>query len=213
MENDDGRGKGPPQAGGSSRKEDLRRRRFSTSRSPPRCRCCGSRPSSMRSRSIRRSRAISQSLPSRGWTPGTSSNRSGPCRKRSASFSSPPRRTREEVDGSSSRRSGGSGSIWSISPRRAVMRSICRTVPYIFTIWDLCHLEHPEFPEVTAKPRIRKSGKSFVSRAVVKALTTLTDGLHTTGARLAALRRGGRAFHRDAVLSGPASAGAALLFR
>ncbi len=62
-----------------------------------------------------------------------------------------------------------------------------QTTPYIFTIWDLCHLEHPEFPEVTENREFEKREKLY-SRAVVKATTTLTDGLHTS--RLASQRYG-----------------------
>jgi len=62
-----------------------------------------------------------------------------------------------------------------------------QTTPYIFTIWDLCHLEHPEFPEVTADREFEKREELY-SRAVVKATATLTDGLHTS--RLASQRYG-----------------------
>jgi glycosyltransferase involved in cell wall biosynthesis len=62
-----------------------------------------------------------------------------------------------------------------------------QTTPYIFTIWDLCHLEHPEFPEVTADREFEKREELY-SRAVVKATVTLTDGLHTS--RLASQRYG-----------------------
>lgn len=93
-----------------------------------------------------------------------------------------------------------------------------QTVPYIFTIWDLCHLEHPEFPEVTANREFEKREELY-SRAVVKALTTLTDGLHTTG--LASQRYGvaaerfiempfSPAPHLQTRLSSSADAGAAL---
>ncbi|WP_244554193.1 glycosyltransferase family 1 protein [Agrobacterium sp. DSM 25558] len=54
-----------------------------------------------------------------------------------------------------------------------------QTTPYIFTIWDLCHLEHPEFPEVTEKREFEKR-EALYSRAIVKAVVTLTDGHHTT---------------------------------
>lgn len=62
-----------------------------------------------------------------------------------------------------------------------------QATPYIFTIWDLCHLEHPEFPEVTENREFEKREELY-SRAVVKAAATLTDGLHTS--QLASQRYG-----------------------
>lgn len=62
-----------------------------------------------------------------------------------------------------------------------------QTIPYIFTIWDLCHLEHPEFPEVTENREFEKREELY-SRAVPKAAATLTDGLHTS--QLASRRYG-----------------------
>lgn len=54
-----------------------------------------------------------------------------------------------------------------------------QTTPYIFTIWDLCHLEHPEFPEVTGHREFEKREELY-SRAVPKAVVTLTDGDDTS---------------------------------
>lgn len=62
-----------------------------------------------------------------------------------------------------------------------------QSLPYIFTIWDLCHLEHPEFPEVTLNGEFEKR-ESLYSRATPKAVAVITDSEHTS--RLAAHRYG-----------------------
>ncbi|WP_296041637.1 glycosyltransferase [uncultured Agrobacterium sp.] len=64
-----------------------------------------------------------------------------------------------------------------------------QTTPFIFTIWDLCHLEHPEFPEVCHAREFEKREELF-SKAVAKAFLTITDSEYTT--EIAKNRYGGR---------------------
>lgn len=64
-----------------------------------------------------------------------------------------------------------------------------QTLPYIFTIWDLCHLDHPEFPEVSSGREFEKREDLF-RKAVPKAFLTITDGDYTT--ELASQKYGGR---------------------
>lgn len=64
-----------------------------------------------------------------------------------------------------------------------------QTLPYIFTIWDLCHLDHPEFPEVSSGREFEKREDLF-RKAVPKAFLTITDGDYTT--ELARQKYGGR---------------------
>ncbi|MGR6431466.1 glycosyltransferase [Rhizobium sp. PAMB 3174] len=54
-----------------------------------------------------------------------------------------------------------------------------KTIPYIFTIWDLCHLEHPEFPEAAARDEFAKREARY-SRAIPRAFLNITDSRHTT---------------------------------
>lgn len=62
-------------------------------------------------------------------------------------------------------------------------------LPYIFTIWDLCHLDHPEFPEVSSGREFEKREDLF-RKAVPKAFLTITDGDYTT--EVASQKYGGR---------------------
>jgi len=64
-----------------------------------------------------------------------------------------------------------------------------QTLPYIFTIWDLCHLDHPEFPEVSSGREFEKREDLF-RKAVPKAFLTITDGDYTT--EVASQKYGGR---------------------
>ena len=64
-----------------------------------------------------------------------------------------------------------------------------QTLPYIFTIWDLCHLDHPEFPEVSRGREFENREELFL-KAVPKAFFTITDSDHTT--EVASQRYGGR---------------------
>lgn len=64
-----------------------------------------------------------------------------------------------------------------------------QTIPYIFTIWDLCHLDHPEFPEVCQAREFEKREELF-SKAAPKAFLTITDSDYTT--EIAEKRYGGR---------------------
>ncbi|MFC1695070.1 glycosyltransferase family 4 protein [Pseudomonadota bacterium] len=48
------------------------------------------------------------------------------------------------------------------------------TQNYIFTVWDLCHLEQPEFPEVRAG-RDFEQREELYSRALKKAVSVITD--------------------------------------
>lgn len=64
-----------------------------------------------------------------------------------------------------------------------------QTLPYVFTIWDLCHLDHPEFPEVSSGREFEKREELF-RKAVPKAFLTITDSEYTT--RIAKKRYGGR---------------------
>lgn len=49
-----------------------------------------------------------------------------------------------------------------------------RYLPYIFTVWDVCHRDHPEFPEVSSKGEFfRREG--LYRNAINRSYLTLTD--------------------------------------
>jgi len=45
---------------------------------------------------------------------------------------------------------------------------------YIFTVWDLCHLEHPEFPEVRSNREFERREEIY-KRATKKAVSVIVD--------------------------------------
>ncbi|WP_133247336.1 glycosyltransferase family 1 protein [Azospira sp. I13] len=49
-----------------------------------------------------------------------------------------------------------------------------RQLPYILTVWDLCHRDHPEFPEVRAQGEFARR-EAFYREAINRAVLTLTD--------------------------------------
>jgi glycosyltransferase involved in cell wall biosynthesis len=49
-----------------------------------------------------------------------------------------------------------------------------RSLPYIFTVWDLCHRDHPEFPEVSANGEFSWR-ENFYRNAINRSYLTLTD--------------------------------------
>lgn len=51
-----------------------------------------------------------------------------------------------------------------------------RSLPYIFTVWDVCHRDHPEFPEVSAFGEFRWR-ESIYSSAVSQSYLTVTDSV------------------------------------
>ncbi len=48
---------------------------------------------------------------------------------------------------------------------------------YVFSVWDLCHLEHPEFPEVSHN-RAFEIREELFSRACKKAVAVIGDSIH-----------------------------------
>lgn len=62
--------------------------------------------------------------------------------------------------------------IYFISPS---IRSITfQELPYIFTVWDLCHLDHPEFPEVRNYGEFERR-EFLYSRSIRKSFLTIVD--------------------------------------
>jgi glycosyltransferase involved in cell wall biosynthesis len=54
-----------------------------------------------------------------------------------------------------------------------------RTLPYVYTVWDLCHRDHPEFPEVGGAGEFRHR-ESLYRTAINRAYLTLTDSTELT---------------------------------
>lgn len=52
--------------------------------------------------------------------------------------------------------------------------TVLRSIPYIFTIWDLCHRDHPEFPEVSNYGEFVRR-ENLYRHAINRSYLTLTD--------------------------------------
>ena len=66
----------------------------------------------------------------------------------------------------------GADVIYFLSPNSAALR--LRTTPFIMTVWDVCHLDFPEFPEVRAGGEFERREALF-TRALPQAVLVVTD--------------------------------------
>lgn len=62
--------------------------------------------------------------------------------------------------------------VYFLSPNDLAL-SLVKT-PYVMTVWDVCHLDYPEFPEVRAGGEFDRR-EIFLSRALPQALLVVTD--------------------------------------
>lgn len=66
----------------------------------------------------------------------------------------------------------GADLIYFLSPNSLAL-ALVRT-PYVMTVWDVCHLDHPEFPEVRADGEFERR-ETFFRRVLPQALLVVTD--------------------------------------
>ena len=66
----------------------------------------------------------------------------------------------------------GADFIYFLSPNTLAL-ALVRT-PYVMTVWDVCHLDHPEFPEVREDGEFERR-ETFFRRALPQALLVVTD--------------------------------------
>lgn len=66
----------------------------------------------------------------------------------------------------------GADVIYFLSPNTAALELL--GTPFIMTVWDVCHLDFPEFPEVRADGEFGRR-EEFFSRALPQALLVVTD--------------------------------------
>ena len=66
----------------------------------------------------------------------------------------------------------GADVVYFLSPNSAAMQ--LRRTPFILTVWDVCHLDFPEFPEVRADGEFERR-ESLFARALPQALLVVTD--------------------------------------
>jgi len=55
-----------------------------------------------------------------------------------------------------------------------------RSLPYVLTVWDLCHRDHPEFPEVAAGSEFARR-EDFYRYAINRSYLTLSDSEELNG--------------------------------
>ncbi len=66
----------------------------------------------------------------------------------------------------------GADVVYFLSPHSAALQ--LRRTPFLMTVWDVCHLDFPEFPEVRADGEF-EGREALFSRALPQALLVVTD--------------------------------------